>query len=363
MQYFLKSNPYLTDKAKIQLLGKHAMFMSNNRFDSLDGLRAISIFAVIWHHTAPNWVSPIFRYIGSFGVSLFFAISGFLITTLLLRERERNGKIDLKAFYIRRALRVFPLYFGVLMLYVILVFIFEHNTEVGNAFFNNLKYFATYTSNFFVTLEERVIFYFSWSLATEEQYYLIWPSLLILTGTLLRASFLLMATITLCVLGLLLNSSFFSSIPFSIIFGSLIAIALHVKTSFEKLYRIIGNRWSVLILLLILVLVFSLNPIPVFLVHLTLAFILASTVINENHALANLLKLKPIVYIGSISYGMYMLHMLSKNIVSKVLGTLNFPSDDVMVFFITCLLAIMLASISFKYYESYFLRLKYKFER
>lgn len=93
--------------------------------------------------------------------------------TLLLRERERNSKIDLKAFYIRRSLRIFPLYYGVLFLYMVLVSVLERDSTAGQAFFNNLIYFATYTSNLFVPLDGRVIFYFAWSLAAEEQFYLM----------------------------------------------------------------------------------------------------------------------------------------------------------------------------------------------
>ncbi|MCX5745493.1 MAG: acyltransferase, partial [Proteobacteria bacterium] len=143
---------------------------------ALDGLRALSILAVIAHHgggAAAGAASPLGR--GHLGVQLFFVLSGFLITSLLIQERARSGGIDLARFYVRRSLRIFPLYFAVLALYVVVVGLTARHEPAGRAFFANLPYFATYTSNWMVSLDEpRVIFYFAWSLAVEEQFYLVW---------------------------------------------------------------------------------------------------------------------------------------------------------------------------------------------
>jgi len=85
---------------------REAAFHRERFWPSLDGLCAISIFAVVRHHAAGHKVGLAGQ--GWRGVELFFAISGFLITTLLLRERARTGSIDLTGFYIRRSLRIFP---------------------------------------------------------------------------------------------------------------------------------------------------------------------------------------------------------------------------------------------------------------
>src|SRR5262245_44922164 len=141
-------------------------------FGSLDGLRCLSIVAVVWHHAAGSMIDhPLLRH-GHLGVSLFFVISGFLITTLLLRERDRFGDISLRLFYARRSLRIFPLYYTVLLAYVLLAWLFESGSRFGQQFFHSLPAYMTYTSNWFVKMEdERVIFYFAWSLAAEEQFY------------------------------------------------------------------------------------------------------------------------------------------------------------------------------------------------
>ena len=83
-------------------------------FGSLNGLRCACILAVIWHRTAGAGRDALLLSRGYLGVSLFFVISGFLITTLMLREREAYGQISVGAFLARRALRIFPLYYLVL---------------------------------------------------------------------------------------------------------------------------------------------------------------------------------------------------------------------------------------------------------
>jgi peptidoglycan/LPS O-acetylase OafA/YrhL len=341
----------------------HSRFLSQRRFGSLDGLRAISILAVIWHHTAPTWAGATLVHIGTHGVTLFFAISGFLITTLLLRERTRTRVIDLKAFYLRRALRIFPLYYGVLVLYIVIVALLEKNTAVGQAFFGNLKYFATFTSNIFVPLDGRIIFYFSWSVAAEEQFYLLWPSLLLITGAVSRASIFLCLIFIACVAGQLLGNQLLSAVPLAIVASALLAIALHTKRGFRALEFFLGHSWTFVAIVFSLAVALTVVSVPSFVVHTLFAAIVGSCVVRENHPIAPFLSWKPISYIGSISYGMYMLHMLCKNTAVKLLGALNLPTNGMEVFALTLLLAIVAATLSFKYYESVFMKLKSRYER
>ncbi len=154
----------------------HKRFRETPVFGSLDGLRCLSILAVIWHHTGGHSFDITLSGQGRHGVTLFFAISGFLITTLLLREQDKLGYFSLRKFYARRSLRIFPLYYSVLLLYIVGVLITDQGEDYERQFWSNLPAFATYTTNWFVALDsDRVIFYFAWSLATEEQFYLTWP--------------------------------------------------------------------------------------------------------------------------------------------------------------------------------------------
>jgi peptidoglycan/LPS O-acetylase OafA/YrhL len=341
----------------------HLRFLSQRTFCSLDGLRAISILAVIWHHTTPPTLKGPLAHVGSHGVTLFFAISGFLITTLLLRERKRTGVLDLKAFYMRRALRIFPLYYGVLVLYIVSVWLFERNTSVGQAFFGNLKYFATYTSNLFVPLDGRVIFYFAWSLAAEEQFYLIWPPVLLMTVTIPRAFSALCLVFVAGISGQLLGSKFLSAVPLAIVAGALLAVALHTERGFYVVRNLIGGAWSFGMLAIALVVVLTVISTPNFVIHALFAAIVGSCVLRENHPVAPFLTLKPMAYIGSISYGMYMLHMLCKNAVVKLLGAVGIGSKGLEVFVLTLGVTAVVAGLSFKYYESVFLKLKTSYQR
>jgi peptidoglycan/LPS O-acetylase OafA/YrhL len=352
-------------------------YRATSRFGSLDGLRALSVLAVIWHHTGGGLVQAHWAQLGHHGVTLFFAISGFLITTLLLREHDRHGAIDLRAFYVRRALRIFPLYYAVLLLYVILVFALERHSTAGREFFANLKYFATYTSNLFVPLDGRTIFYFSWSLAAEEQFYLIWPPLLKKLGT--RARGLVVAASIVAALALLewllpwivgLQAAepwqaAVRKVPLAIVAGVVAALVLHDPRAFARWWPwLAGSRWHSLAWLALAAACLVLDGMwPWAVLHLALAALVAACCMREDHVLMPLLRCAPMAYIGSISYGLYLLHMLCKNAVQKGAGFAGLSLDAFGLFVATSAVAIVVAGASFRWFESRFLGLKGRFER
>jgi peptidoglycan/LPS O-acetylase OafA/YrhL len=341
----------------------HEQYLSQKRFGSLDGLRALSILAVIWHHTAPSWAGARLAHFGAHGVTLFFAISGFLITTLLVRERARNATIDLKAFYLRRTFRIFPLYYGVLLLYIVAVFFFERTPAVAQGFWDNLKYFATFTSNIFVPLDGRVVFYFAWSVAAEEQFYLLWPTLLLLTATTRRALVLLSVAFATCVAAQLLGSQALTMVPLAMVGGALLALSLHTPKGFHAIEKVLGHPGITVAIVLSLALALSTEASPNFIVHTLFVALVGACILRENHPVAPFLTLAPLAYMGSISYGMYMLHMLCKNATVKVLVALKMPTDGLEVFALTLLLSVAVATVSFRYYESVFVGMKRRWER
>jgi peptidoglycan/LPS O-acetylase OafA/YrhL len=154
---------------------------AGNRIPSLDGLRALSILLVIISHTAGtrNAFSQASIHflgdIGNLGVRVFFVISGFLITTLLLHELEKRGSISLRWFYFRRTMRIFPasyVYTVALWLAGVLGWVTLGHYDVLAAF--------TYTQNYFSA--RSWWFGHLWSLSVEEQFYLVWPATLALLG-------------------------------------------------------------------------------------------------------------------------------------------------------------------------------------
>lgn len=356
-------------------------FRSHSYFGSLDGLRCLSILAVLWHHTKPGAYLhiPLFER-GYMGVNLFFVISGFLITTLLLRERERYGYLSLSAFYWRRSLRIFPLYYLMLLVYTLAVVVIEKNPVDKATFFDNLPAFLTYTTNWLVpskadTETQRVIFYFAWSLAVEEQFYLVWPSI----EKVLRGMWAVLAMIGLIIVVYLHRQGTFISIfpvdstgyqvlwyieP-AICFGVLMAHALHSPKVYGWLYRVVGKPWVSPLALALVVGVCALPTRSIdwdYGVCGALTLLVLSCVIIEDHWLARFLSLKPVRTIGIISYGVYMMHMLCLNVLRQVLGHLGINSPT-LNFLLLIPISAGVAWFVYRYYETIFLRVKTRFSR
>jgi peptidoglycan/LPS O-acetylase OafA/YrhL len=150
------------------------------RIPSLEGLRALSIASVLighasFTHNAPSFLR-LFDHLGNFGVRCFFLISGFLITTLLLREQSLTSIISLKNFYIRRTLRIIP----ASMTFIVVIVVFAATGVVVLKHYDIL-HALTYTMNYHRV--RAVWFDHLWSLSVEEQFYLLWPGLLCMIGS------------------------------------------------------------------------------------------------------------------------------------------------------------------------------------
>ena len=141
---------------------------------SLDGLRALSVVAVILGHTESALLDRIpfsasFRN-GGQGVAVFFVISGFLITHLLIKELRREGQISLHRFYLRRTFRIFPPFYFYLLVVAFLSLLQKVPVKA-----TSMLAAATYTWNYVPSAEGWILGH-SWSLAIEEQFYLLWPA-------------------------------------------------------------------------------------------------------------------------------------------------------------------------------------------
>lgn len=148
---------------------------------SLDGLRALSILLVMAAHSSwylPDYITQdqVFRSViggGTHGVAVFFVISGYLITTLLLREFDKTGTVSLKHFYFRRTMRIFPPFYGYLAVMGILWAMHIISEDVPSFLAS-----VTYTWAYFPWPHGYFIFH-TWSLSIEEQFYLAWPLLFV----------------------------------------------------------------------------------------------------------------------------------------------------------------------------------------
>jgi peptidoglycan/LPS O-acetylase OafA/YrhL len=318
---------------------------------------------VIWHHAAGVHHTGLLA-LGHHGVSLFFALSGFLITTLLLREQVETGAISLRDFYIRRTLRIFPLYYAVVLLYVILVLRFDRTSVAGTEFFSNLPYFLTYTSNLFVIATgPRVIFYFAWSLATEEQFYLFWPWI-VRWARVWYVPPMVMAGLLALRLGLEWGGASGNTLPLRmamsiappICLGCLLAYALHRPKSFALVERVLGRPWSGALTAGATFAALALG-LPEIVFYLAMAAWVGSCAVAPGSWLAPLLAHPVVRYIGTISYGMYLLHMIAMNAARRIV------TQDAAVFALALVFSVALASVSYRLFERRFLLLKARFSQ
>ena len=145
---------------------------------ALDGLRGIAILAVLAFHSRAFFLEG-----GFIGVDLFFVLSGFLITVLLVQEKAKHGRIDFKAFYIRRALRLLPAMLGLLTaLWVATLVLGDRFATdaalMGKVMAVTLAYVPNWVLAFDLGAWPSALTHV-WSLAIEEQFYLLWPALLV----------------------------------------------------------------------------------------------------------------------------------------------------------------------------------------
>ncbi len=351
-------------------LPSHEQYLALARFPSLDGLRALSIVPVVFHHSTPHPFSGVWGK-GPLGVHLFFAISGFLITTLLVRERARHGGISLARFYARRSLRIFPLYYLVLGLYVVRALLFLEDSPIRAHFFRSLPFYLSYTGNWFVdySVPHPVIFGFSWSLATEEQFYLFWPPVLALL-----AGRRLPILVLVALLGLDLGTEhgllaavmstggraerIVTSISAPIALGALLALLLDEPKSFGWVSRALGWRFSAATCLLLLLLAVALDA-PLVAIHVLMVALVGAVSLRPDHLLAWIFELRPVRYLGEVSYGIYLWHV-------SAITTLRWlwPAAPLLVSFpLALLLATAIAGLSYGYFERPFLAWKRRFER
>src|SRR5919112_2073925 len=161
----------------------------------LDGLRALAVIAVLLYHAELRWIPG-----GFLGVEVFFVISGYLITALLLAEHRQRGRVDLKAFWLRRARRLLPALYLLLVvtLAFAVVFLPEEVARLRNdaaaAFAYVTNWYLIFNNeSYFETVGRPSLLLHLWSLAVEEQFYVLWPPLFVVGMMLLRRYTLLVA--------------------------------------------------------------------------------------------------------------------------------------------------------------------------
>ena len=343
-----------------------------HRIHGLDGLRAIAVLLVVLAHLGAfnalrtsGLMSAGAAEISDVGVHLFFVLSGFLITTRLIHEHRQNGKISLWNFYFNRACRILPVYF--LMVTLVLIAEIMGSTLTGPTAFAMTYPFL---SNFIPRAEYSAIIGHTWSLAVEEHFYIIWPLLFLAYYTHQRRRLFQMvlafsaAAIALRVMLSVtdLNQKFFIyrwtiTAGGSIGFGCVMAMLLTSDSWRERSARIVGGRMGIVIALaLTLHSVFVQIPIawsiPVRAVGA--AILIGWVYLNQRSIAVRLLEFRPIQYIGMISYGIYMWQGFFLSTGPNRGAAQTWPPNQA----IGLLLLILIAPLSYHFFEKPFLRAK-----
>jgi peptidoglycan/LPS O-acetylase OafA/YrhL len=350
----------------------------------LDAYRAIAAIAVVVGHIElfkfnnhiPNFLkSDFFQFTGGrTGVMLFFALSGYLITTLLLKEKDKNQIIDLKSFYIRRILRVWPLYFTIIILCLVVL---RYHPSIPTlllcvTIFPNVAHMLHLTWWASPQL---------WSLGVEEQFYLFWPFVISKSNKALPIMIFVFVffTFLLSYVGsffyhisgdsriLSLTNEMVYDLKFNCMAaGGIMAVLQNKKSAFLKVFKI---HWSIayFFVLFPFALWFSgfhrVGHIDEFYAVL---FSISIWNIAENKIVKMNIDFVAIKFLGKISYGIYMYHWVILTLLLK--HFLNYFSANTFVtnfvlYFASITLTISVAALSYFYFEKWFLELKDRFSK
>lgn len=293
-----------------------------NRIPSLDGLRAISIALVIFDHFFTNLGLPINTFIfGNLGVRVFFIISGFLITTILLAELEKTSAINLKKFYFRRILRIFPAYY----FYILVVLIFAVLGFYQTSLFN-LIVPIMYVSNYIPPGIEELVH--TWSLSVEEQFYLLFPCILLVFRISKTKKYLLFVLLIAPVIRILNINAVQTTEEFDIprwfLFGfhtnmdvlasgCLLALyrnALHKNKHYKKFLHSSAPFLSLLFIICFVAsnsaYSFAFFGIGLTVINLSITLCVDWLITNHQNTIGQILNSSPFVFVGMMSYSLYL---------------------------------------------------------
>jgi len=361
-----------------------------NYIKQLDSIRTFAVICVIIYHWGDKFTIELFPSIGNLGVSIFFVLSGFLITSILLIEKEKieeNSSIKLKFsaignFMMRRILRIFPIF------YLMLIILYFGEKILPNPIPKDWNYYFLYLHNFLIYFRHQwpggKVGPF-WTLAVEEQFYLIWPWFIFFV----KKKFIKLIIIISILLGII-STYFLSLNPLSGQYSQVLTICcihsfcIGALLSYFSIYKyhILEKYYSTLKTISIITLVFYvyiifINQSLLFLERLLESmitmFLIYSILLNKTQKIDFILSNRILISIGKVSYGIYLfhnfipiilkglIHFIKKKIISNnniILYLDSFQSNHIVFnLFCFCIL-IMLSLFSFYYFEKPILKLK-----
>ncbi|MGE0228342.1 MAG: acyltransferase family protein [Dehalococcoidia bacterium] len=341
----------------------------------LDGLRAFSVAAVLIYHAQATWLPG-----GFLGVEFFFVISGFLITAQMLIEWRQTGRISLSKFYQRRARRLLPAVFALLLAVVVISLLFfpEEVVEVREAMLASLAYVTNWYlifnhQSYFESLGRPPLLQHLWSLAVEEQFYLLWPIVLSFALKWMRPAFVFPCVVILATWSVLLMVGLHARgvDPDRLYYGTdTRAAGLLIGAALAFFWRpwqrtdFAGLWWAVRLRALDLVGVAAAAGLVVLVFHLdetdsrlyaggfavtslTSAVLIAAAVHPATY-ISRVFGLKPLRWVGVRAYSLYLWHwpvfMLTRPHV-------DVPLDGVTLVALQMAITLVLADVSYRFVE------------
>ncbi len=340
----------------------------------LDGLRALAVLAVIFYHLHTQWAPG-----GLLGVTMFFVLSGYLITDILLAQWDRTGRFDMKDFWVRRAKRLLPAMLAVVLATVLWSILVDRSRLP--AMLGDVPAALLYYSNWWLIFHE--VSYFEsfgplsplghlWSLAVEEQFYIFWPVLLGIGLILAQKN---RGKLALVLAGLSLASALAMGIMyqpgqdpsrvyygtdtrlFSLLIGAALAVvwpSRKLKTNISRSATKTLDVTATICLIVIAVLIFKSNDYGTFLyrggmVLLSLATtILVAALAHPACRLGRVLGAKPLRWIGARSYGLYLWHY---PVIVLTTPLVNTGGPNMTRILLQLLVSFVLAELSYRYVE------------
>jgi peptidoglycan/LPS O-acetylase OafA/YrhL len=371
-------------------------------FPNLNGVRFIAAFSVLIHHIeqvkevfkVPNFYdNHLIKNMGKLGVDLFFVLSGFLITYLLLHERGRFGHINTRNFYVRRILRIWPLYFLIVILaffvFPALPLFVPPNNEISfmaHNFYRRLSLFLLVLPNIgFILYNSPYLAAQTWSIGVEEQFYYLWPWIvknfswkrLLLTITVFCLGTFAVFFIYYRWIG---HTQYANNVPeivrfffsqfriITLMTGGGCAMLVYYKK--EKVLNVFFRKdlqWLVYgILILSLATGFHISGLNLEYYGLFFGYFILNLAANPRSVVN--LEYVWISYLGKISYGIYIYQtafiVASVHLIQWTLGENVSPlTFNLIVYPLSALLTIGISALSYRYFETPFLNLKHRFSK
>ncbi|MBD81236.1 MAG: hypothetical protein CL840_20130 [Crocinitomicaceae bacterium] len=369
-------------------------------FKNLDSIRFIAAMLVFNQHVLSksfnllNIESPFlnrFLYLisnGGTGVSIFFVLSGFLITYLIITEIEIKGRLNLGKFYIRRFLRIWPLYFAVIFFWFVIYAGIKSLVGINSPLGSNILYHLTFLSNFDVLTiyqagkgVDGMFQNINWSVSIEEQFYFIWPIIFLLPKRLWVYLMLLLLAFSIWfrlenAQDVLVNYLHTFSVLVDLVIGGLFAWGVKKMVLLRRLFEKSNTLSHLLLFGLTFFVLMSGTEFILGDYDLSLGRIITSTLfalIIVSQALAkgrSILNLSNFGFgnrWGKMTYGIYLLHPITLKMVDLFCRTIHFDHQNniynsVIASAVIFVLTLTLSYVSYHYFEIRFLKLKSTFQ-